>query len=374
SMTDLGRISGLLGDYEQAEQYLFLARQKAIKLDAKSKLVDIYFEQAQLYKRANEPALALKHYEEHMAQKNLVEGEQSVLRLKNLQAVFEIEKSQREAEIERLRNVELRTLVGQIEKQQEDMLASIRYARGIQDALLPPIHSIESKLPRGFVFYYPKDIVSGDFYWYAEVGNLELLAAVDCTGHGVPGAFMVVLSNTLLNEIVHRDQIIEPTRILEELDARLTHILQQRDAEHFSYDGLDIALVQRDPGAGRVKFAGAKRPLICLRKGEVYRIKGSRSSIGGWVGEEHLAKEFEQVEWILQPEDRFFLFSDGFADQFGGPHGKKYGVKRFRELLRQLPHEPRRAKEGLREVHLQWRGTEPQTDDLVVMGWQEPYD
>ncbi|HAA13221.1 MAG TPA: hypothetical protein DCE41_16620 [Cytophagales bacterium] len=372
SLTDLGRISARLEDYEQAEQYLFVARKKAHDMDAKGKLVDIYYEQAQLYKLANEPALALKHYEEYMEQKNLVEGEQSVLRLKNLQAVFEIERSHKEAEIERLRNVELRQLVEQVEKQQEDMLASIRYARNIQDAILPPIPSIESRLPGGFVFYYPKDIVSGDFYWYTEVDGLDLLAAVDCTGHGVPGAFMVVLSNTLLNEIVQRDLIVEPTQILEELDTRLTHILQQRDAEHASYDGLDIALVQRDPIEGRVKFAGAKRPMICVRGGEVYRIKGSRSSIGGWVGEEHLAKEFEQVEWISQPEDRFFLFSDGFADQFGGPEGKKYGVKRFREQLRNLPLEPRHTKQALQEVHLQWRGTEPQTDDLVVMGWQEP--
>ena len=372
SLTDLGRIAAKQKDFDKAEQFLFRARKKAEALSAKPKLITISLEQAQLYKQAREPELALQYYEEYMALKTEVEGEQNELQVKNLQALYEAERSKQETEMQRLRNQELQTLYDQIERQQEDMLASIRYARGIQDALLPPLRMIEQLLPQGMVLYQPKDIVSGDFYWFAEVKNVQLIAAVDCTGHGVPGAFMVVISNGLLNEIVYRDGILEPAEVLSELDKRLSYLLNQREADHHSYDGLDIALVQRDLTAGRLKFAGAKRPLLCLRQGEIYRVKGNRSSIGGWVGENRVQKEFTQVEWATESQDRFFIFSDGYADQFGGPHDRKYGTRRMRRFLQELPTEAAQSKEHLLSEHQRWSGAAEQTDDLVIISWQEP--
>lgn len=372
SETDLGRVWAQLGEYSKAELFLNHAKKNAERLMAQPKLVEILYELAQLYKMQGDASRALQYFEQYMALQNKVEGEQGELHIRNLQAAFELERSKQEAEIERLRHVELRKLYDQIERQQEDMLASIRYARGIQKALLQPIAALENGLPEGWVFYEPKDIVSGDYYWYAEVGDKQLIAAVDCTGHGVPGAFMVVLSNGLLNEIVLREGILEPEAILQELDERLLGLLQRRNAQHFSYDGLDIALVQRDLASGQAQFAGAKRPLLILRAGEVYQVKGSRPSIGGWLGESELKKTFKQVVWQSEPGDRFFLFSDGFPDQFGGEKGKKYGARKFRQFIAQMPCDPIEARKAIHHEHLRWRGAGPQTDDIIVLSWREP--
>ena len=372
SQTDLGRVLAKQGEFDRAEQFLFMARKNAERIGVKPKLVDIFYEQAQLYKLAQEPMLALENYEAYMELKSEVEGEQSVLQIRNLQSMYEAEKSRHETEIGRLRNVELRTLIEKVEKQQEDIMASIRYARGIQDAILPSLSSIEKQLPDGMVFYHPRDVVSGDFYWYAEVDGVQIVAAVDCTGHGVPGAFMVVLSNGLLEDIVVRDKVLSPEDILHELDDRLINVLQRRNADSTSYDGLDIALVARDTKAGRLRFAGAKRPMLVVREGQQYRIRGSRASIGGWVGEDALEKDFREVEWITQPGDRIFLYSDGFQDQFGGPYSKKYGGRRFRELLAHSPASAEDTKAMLLEEMRRWQGEESQTDDLLVVSWQEP--
>ncbi|MEW6469190.1 MAG: SpoIIE family protein phosphatase [Bacteroidota bacterium] len=243
---------------------------------------------------------------------------------------------------------------------------SIQYAKRIQEAILPSQQLIRKAFPESFVFYKSKDIVCGDFYWFAEKNQEVMMAAIDCTGHGVPGAMMTVIGNSLLNQIVHVSDVNSPGKILDHLDKRLLETLQQHGDAHTN-DGMDVALFKYNPEKRQLSFAGAKRSLYLFRDGELKEIQGSKLPIGSFQYEQK--KTFTEHTALIRPGDTVYVFSDGYQDQFGGPFGKKYMVKQFRERLRQIHHLPMEEQREVLETEIMaWKGAYDQTDDMLVIG------
>ncbi len=236
-------------------------------------------------------------------------------------------KSTNEHLTETLHEVEIqRSLLAQ---QHDDILESIAYARRIQLAILPPESLRVQLLPRSWVFYRPRDLVSGDFYFLHGGGGRLLAAVVDCTGHGVPGAFMSVMAYSLLNQLLGERPFDRPDELLAELDARVRSTLRQGDTQS-TLDGMDVGLVLGDRAAGWLRFAGAGRPLYRLRAGQLDEWAGSKFPVGG-AQHAHKLYTTHQIDW--QPGDCFFLFTDGITDQFGGANRRKLTPRRLREWI-----------------------------------------
>lgn len=240
---------------------------------------------------------------------------------------------------------------------------SIRYARHIQNAVLPPAERMERLLREHFVIYLPRDIVSGDFYWTGQSGESVFVAVADCTGHGVPGAFLTMVGHTLLDQIL-AERIVEPNSILESLHMGVRRALQQDIGD--SRDGMDICLCRFDSGRCRVKFAGAKRPLYRVSGSTCEEVKGDSKSIGGHQKES--CREFSNCEVEVKAGDMLYLLTDGLPDQ-PDPENRKFGsknLKAFLERIAELPMEEQRKAilEKLNE-HSQ---NAPQRDDITMVG------
>lgn len=261
-----------------------------------------------------------------------------------------------------------------IEKKNFDTLSSINYAKRIQNVLLPDKESIAKYLPESFVFFSPKDIVSGDFYWFAQREDHVFIAAVDCTGHGVPGAFMSVIGHNLLHEIVVSECIYSPEQILKELHKGVREILKQGST--LNRDGMEIAICAINKKEKRLAFAGARSPLCYIENDEIKMIKGDKLPIGGEQKEQERLFQLHEISLNSDGENAtssasqmFYIFSDGFQDQFGGRHGEKYMSKRFRNFLHSISYMPINLQMSkLEEEFRQWKGENEQTDDVLVIG------
>jgi transcriptional regulator with GAF, ATPase, and Fis domain len=254
-----------------------------------------------------------------------------------------------------------------IEEKNKHITDSIVYAKRIQRAILPPEDVFKAHLRNSFVLYKPKDIVSGDFYWLEKKGNKILFAVVDCTGHGVPGAFMSIIGYNGLNQIVNEYHITQPAEILNRLNKIITGTLRQQAHESKIRDGMDISVCSIDLDQNKLEYAGANNPIFILRNQEVIEVRADKKPIGNFVGEEEFS--FTNKELDLFPNDRLYLFSDGYADQFGGPHGKKLKYNTFRQLLIDHHHRPMdEQKVILDRMFEAWRGDLEQIDDVCVIG------
>lgn len=243
---------------------------------------------------------------------------------------------------------------------------SIQYAQRIQQAILPLTENLDQVLSHYFIIYYPKDIVSGDFYWCTQIEQKILLAVVDCTGHGVPGAFLSMIAHTLLNKIVNENLVSEPAPILEQLHIGVRTVLQQETGE--TRDGMDVCLCQIDKSKHIVKFAGAKRPLFYISNAEFTEIKGDRKSIGGLQQEEQ--RTFTNYEMIIQAGDRLYLSTDGMVDQ-PDPNGKKFGSKQLKALLQESASKSIKEQKEILVTQFQaHQQQEPQRDDVTLIGIQ----
>jgi len=254
-----------------------------------------------------------------------------------------------------------------IEIKNKKINASINYAKRIQDAMMPAVASIQADFPSLFILYMPRDIVSGDFYWYAKVNDKKILAAVDCTGHGVPGAFMSMLSYEILNHVVKGTKVVSPDEILHHLHIGIRTALKQEATQN--RDGMDMAICSVNAQGNEIVFAGAKNPLIYVKNDELIEIKGSRSAIGG------VQKKLEilYTKHILKVDTftSFFIFSDGYADQFGGEFSQKFLKKRFKKLLLEISKYPTETQcQKLKDTIEEWKRNRQQTDDILVMGFQ----
>ncbi len=264
-------------------------------------------------------------------------------------------------------NAELELQKGIIEARNKSITDSIRYASRIQSAVLGDSAAVEGHFAESFVFFKPREIVSGDFYWFSQVADGgKLLVVADCTGHGVPGAFMTVLGHTYLTDIVLGMDIVQPGEILLALDQKIVSTLRKDNTgENAVNDGMDIAIALFQNG--QVHFAGAKNPLYYVRSGKIYEIKGSRFPIGSSQFKEK--KRYPTHILDCQHGDVFYLFTDGFHDQFGGENNTKYMSKRFREFLLSISELPMsEQKVRLSQEFEAWKGSRNQTDDVLVAG------
>jgi serine phosphatase RsbU (regulator of sigma subunit) len=245
---------------------------------------------------------------------------------------------------------------------------SIRYAKRIQTALTPLEEKIKQDLPNLFFFNRPKEILSGDFYWFGKVEQYIFLAIGDCTGHGVPGAIMTVIGNNLLTSIIVEGRNIQPMDILTEMDERLTQTIQRHeiDEQEFS-DGMDLSLIRIDKQNNELIFAGAKRNMVIITKeSSLIELKGNKYPIGRSLDHE---KSFDETTTTLKPGDTLYLYTDGYADQFGGNENKKYLTQRFRQLLLEIHHKEMYEQHFLLDRKLKlWRGNNSQTDDILIAG------
>ena len=251
----------------------------------------------------------------------------------------------------------------ELAQKNRDITDSIQYAKRIQYAILPP----EIPFENTFILFKPKDIVSGDFYWLLEKDGIEFLAAVDCTGHGVPGAFMSIIGHNMLNKIVKEYSLTTPAEILKRLDREVTRTLHQQEETVTIMDGMEMTLISYRRDKKLIEFAGAINPVYLIREGELQEIKGSRYAIGrSKIPEE---KEFTNHEISIRESDVIYMFSDGYADQFGGPKGKKFKPGPMKDLLKKIhPQSMEAQRHILNKTIESWRGNIKQVDDILVIG------
>ncbi|UCG28755.1 MAG: SpoIIE family protein phosphatase [Bacteroidales bacterium] len=277
----------------------------------------------------------------------------------------EIEAQRDEIEAQRDLATQQRDMITQ---QKQEITDSIHYARRIQSALLPPTTIIANYLSDFFILFKPKDIVSGDFYWMTEKNDKLVITAVDCTGHGVPGAFMSMLGVSYLTEIVNKTERLNANEILNQLRHYVIESLRQRKGELETKDGMDMALCIIDCSSQRMEYAGANNPLYLVRNGTIIETKGDKMPIGIHVYD---SKPFTNHQFDLESGDSVYIFSDGYADQFGGPEGKKFKYQSLRNIFIENNHlTMQEQRKILDKTFEEWKGNLPQVDDVVIVGFK----
>jgi serine phosphatase RsbU (regulator of sigma subunit) len=254
----------------------------------------------------------------------------------------------------------------EIELQNKKITNSIQYASRIQSALLPPKEDLDKLLKSYFILNKPRDIVSGDYYWTAHKSNKVIIAVADCTGHGVPGAFMSILGISLLNEIVNKAKSILANDLLNRLREQLITSLRQTGKNDKTRDGIEVALCVVDYNKRKLQYAGAFRPLYLIRKSDLSEIKGDYMPIGIYEGDK---RPFSKKELHFEENDIIYMFSDGYPDQIGGPERKTFRLKKFKELLMDIHTKPMNEQKVILEKKFkEWKRDIEQIDDILVMG------
>ncbi len=290
--------------------------------------------------------------------RNLTEEQKFALRTLGKQVIKQMELS--------LKMKEALVVNAQLQKQKKRVMDSIRYGERIQKAMLPAQEDIQQYIPESFVFWVPRDVLSGDFYYFTEQNDQVFLAAVDCTGHGIPGAFMSALGHEFLNEIIIHNHNHEPASILNQLHNRVMKALRQEESNN--QDGMEISLCRIDRQKREIVFAGARRPLIIVDEKGVQTVKGDKQAIGGThkVG---VDRDFTEHVIPLAEGTSYYLFSDGLQDQLGAEG--KYGRKRLESLLADMhTKDPQDQINLLSENFKNWKGAEKQVDDILLIGFR----
>ena len=247
-------------------------------------------------------------------------------------------------------------------------VSSLRYAGMIQRALMPDAEIIKKYLKDYFVLFLPRDIVSGDFYYTFSDKKRLCIAAGDCTGHGVPGALLSILGISFLNEVLQSCISFKPNKILNILREKVMKALNQKGDDSLTKDSIDIALCMIDISSGTLDFSGANRPLFMVRDGELIEYKGDNMTIGIAPVRE---KSFTNYSINLLEGDSFYIFSDGYCDQFGGVEDKKFKYYRFRQIIKSLQGmSMNRQRDVLESSFREWQGSLPQVDDVTVIGFK----
>ncbi len=287
----------------------------------------------------------------------------------------EIERQKRNVE---LKNRELTNAFNRIEEQNKDINASINYAVNIQKSMLPSQSLLQKFIPESFILFKPRDKVSGDFYWFkniivnpgkADAHNRIFISAIDCTGHGVPGAFLSMLSYNLLDNIVEQKKIYKPGNILDELHSGVRKSLRQNESNN--RDGMDMALCSYIPESNLLEFAGAKNPLVYIKNNKLHRVKGNIKPIGGIIYDKNENANFTTKSIEIDSPTTVYIFSDGYADQIGEQTGRKLMTKFFRSLLADIHDKPLDKQREILSLFLKkWQGKLEQVDDIVIIGFK----
>ncbi|MEQ8925712.1 MAG: tetratricopeptide repeat protein [Fulvivirga sp.] len=415
ALHNIGTVYKATKKYEKAIEIFNEALSIAQETDNKRIIEIIYGSLAETYFATGDMFMAYSFLQLHNNTKEQVYNELSNRRIAELESAFEIEK--KEAEIEALKvqselqqlqiqndkiviasvvivsflvvglslviwqelrtirknkkqleaqNIELEKQKLIIQEKNESITESIDYAKSVQGSMLK-VEVPDKFKDDFFVLFKPKDIVSGDFFWFSGNEKQQIVAAADCTGHGVAGAFMTVIGHTSLDQIINKENISQPDTILQKLDLQVQKSINQSD-RLISDHGMDVALCAIDRNNNKLEFAGANRPLYYVREGELHTIKGTKHTIGD-NSEGQIS--FEKHEVHYQPGDVFYLFSDGFPDQFGGEDNKKFMVSNFKQNLVDIHTLPLAdQKKKLDQTLSKWQGKTEQTDDILVMGFK----
>ena len=251
--------------------------------------------------------------------------------------------------------------------QQKHIMDSILYAKRLQYAILPTDDFVKELFPESFILFHPKDIVSGDIYWFSKTGNKRLFSAIDCTGHGVPGALVSMVGHNWLDYAVKDLKLERPVDILEALNVGVTSTFKERDEDGAVKDGMDIALCSVDYTTMKMEFAGAYNPAIILRNGELIQLKGDKCPIGAFSRRAVAGYTHQEID--VQKGDMVYVFSDGYTDQFGGNDNRKFLMSNFKKLLTDVHQLPvNKQKDKMEEVLFDWMKYESQLDDILVIG------
>jgi len=427
---NIGSVLQKQGNLSQAAEYYLKAETASVNHRMKDMLMDIYSNETELFKTRKDFEKALHYHELYSAMRDSLRSEDGNKQVQELTAKYETDKKekkilaltrdqalkqlallQQQTDISRQRMLIIGSLAGVlllgvfsfllynrnklkqqvniqlraqneaislqktlIEEKNRNITDSINYASRIQNALLPGEQHFKSLFSDSFILYLPKDIVSGDFYWVAESKEKIIYATADCTGHGVPGGFMTMLGSSLLTEIVNDLCITEPAAILEELRKKVILALKQQSLQSgnsdtgFVQDGMDVAICAVDRKRGELTYAAAYQDICVISEGMVTELTGDKQPIG-YFGD--MQKPFTQKTLPLKSGDFIYTFTDGFADQFGGPKGKKFKYKRLIELLQLHHQEPGAAQKTALQMSLEdWRGGLEQIDDICLIGVQ----
>ena len=257
----------------------------------------------------------------------------------------------------------------QLADKNKNITASITYAKRIQEAMLPLTDKIEQSFDDYFILFKPRDIVSGDFYWFAQKNNKIIFTAVDCTGHGVPGAFMSMIGSEILTTIVNQGITI-PSEILDYKNRYVRKALKQDQTDN--QDGMDMSLCTIDKQNKKIEWAGAKNPMIYIQNNELFHIKGDSQSIGGHQLVKKKRTNFaNHTISYAQTPTYFYIFTDGFQDQFGGPKNRKFMVKRMKEMIYDNHQKPMKEQKKILNIAVEsWMKDVEQTDDILVIGFK----
>ena len=413
SLSNIGSIYLQLGQYKEAETYL----KDAIGIDSAAGALDNLRRAqefiSQVYEHTGRASLALAYYKSAEAIKDSVFNIEKNKALTRKEMTYEFDKKQAEEKAEQdkkealvladkrkqqiviwatisglllvlvftafvLRSLRLTRKQKQvievksketeeqkriIEEKNKDILDSITYAKRLQDAILPPLSLVRQYLPESFLFYNPKDIVAGDFYWMERAGDNILIAAADCTGHGVPGAMVSIVCSNALNRTVNEFKIIEPGKILDKVRELVLETFAK--SEDNVQDGMDISLCCINNRTNEVQWSGAYNSLWYVRNAEVSEVPADKQPIG----KVDKPMAFKTHRLNLQKGDILYLFTDGYADQFGGTKGKKFKYKQLQELLLSNAAKPMEEQKRILESTLnEWKGNLEQVDDILIIG------
>ncbi|MBK9284338.1 MAG: SpoIIE family protein phosphatase [Sphingobacteriaceae bacterium] len=414
--TNLGELYFDMKKYNLSEEYYLKSKEIHEKLDAKPSLENVYNGLRKLYHALGKHDLSFEYGTKLVALKDTLYLENNQKAVEEMEAKFNSDQKEKELELKdsQLSNqrseiksqnlqkmilaigastllvIGILLLVGMnrkrkanlllesqkeeilsqkhiIEEKNKDITDSIRYAKRIQEAILPADELVDAALPEHFILYEPKDIVSGDFYWVQKHGDLSLFAVADCTGHGVPGALMSVVCSNALSRAVNEKKIFSPALILDEISAMINDTLRQQRQDSTIRDGMDIGLCVLNRRNGKLLYAGANNPVYLVKHGELLSLPANKQPVGSFL--EDYVKPFTEQEVQLEKGDLLFVFSDGFADQFGGEKGKKMKYKRLQELIRQSKELPmKEIKNKLLSEFKEWKGSREQVDDVCILG------
>jgi serine phosphatase RsbU (regulator of sigma subunit) len=405
----IGKTYEDMGDKKKALENYLAAYDIHLKRNAYDNLKEVCNHIASIYKAQGDYENALAYHEKYMDYKDSVFNEKSRKQLLELDTKFQTESKEKEIALKNLelektnsevksKNIFIYVFAGVslvflvmgffvwrqyrakklaahkvmlqkniIEEKNKSIMDSIRYAQFIQQSIMPDEDMTYQLLRESFILYKPKDVVSGDFYWIVAVGDYTYIAAVDCTGHGVPGAFMSMVGHNALSNAIKHNEFPGTGKVLSQLQREVKDLFLHNYNSSNIRDGMDIALVRLDRKNMKLMFSGANNPVCIARNGQVYEYRGDKTSIS--AHRDHSFIRFTEHELDLQKGDAFYLFSDGYADQFGGPKGKKFKYKNLIELLKKNSSLPMfEQKQVFAKTIQDWKGDLEQIDDILLMG------
>lgn len=403
-----GKTYAAMKNFPKAESFLFESVKLAEEMKNDDCVSEGYLSLADMYYSKGDYKVAYDYYEKYKHLEDTLLSRESTEQLNELKTIYETEKKEKELELSnqkiqtqssKLRNQQImifssiggallllvlvlvlynRSQIKQkantklalayatIEEKNKDITDSINYAQQIQQAILPDEEDIRKTFPEIFILFKPRDVVSGDFYWYHETPNKKYIAAADCTGHGVPGAMMSMIGSSLLNQVVIEKQVSDTGLILDGLRDGIKNAFKQREGKSKQRDGMDIALLGFSPGMRQVQFSGANNGLYLISGGTLKEFSGNKQPVGQHEGNE---SPFSATLIDLQPGDCLYLYSDGFADQFGGEKGKKFKYAQLKQLLLDIHSLPLHEQEQkLDKAFTDWKDVHAQVDDVLVIG------